>query len=121
MAEGEGRDEGDSSDSSLCRGEISECGVALDLGERDGRGETEGLGDAVTLGSAEGFGLGETDGDDGVGEEVVLLRTFQLKAELLASAVSILATVSTSPPLKLPSVLSAGNVAVGGWPTGIGS
>ena len=33
----------------------------------------------------------------------------------------MLAAVRTSPLPKLPSDLSAGNVAVGGWPTGIGS
>ena len=111
MAEGEGREDGDSSDSSLCRGEINECGVALDLGETDGFGET------VTLGAAEALGFGDDDGravDAGEGEVVVLLRKFQLKAELFARAVSMLATVSTSPPLKLPSVLLAGRVAVGG-------
>jgi hypothetical protein len=126
FAEGEGRDDGDSSLSSLCRGEINECGVELDLGESDGLGETDGLGDAVTDGSADGCSFGEADGrtvelGDAEGEAVVLLRKLQLNAELLASAVSMLATVRTSPPLKLPRVLFAGNVAVGGWPTGIGS
>jgi len=52
LAEGEGREDGDSSDSSRCRGEISECGVPLGLGEADG------FGDAVTLGSALAFGEG---------------------------------------------------------------
>jgi len=50
LADGEGRDEGDSSDSSRCRGEIKECGVPLDLGD------TEGFGDAVTVGAALAFG-----------------------------------------------------------------
>ena len=90
----------------------------LDLGETD----TGGFGDAVTLGAAEGFGFGDASVDGGVGEEVVvLLRRFHLNAELFANAVSMLATVRTSPPLKLPSVLLAGNVAVGGCPTGMGS
>ena len=120
MAEGEGRVDGVSSGSSRCRGEIRECGVALDLGESDG------LGEAVSLGAAEGLGFGDTRGvdpidGDGAGEGVVLLRKLQLKAELFASAISMLATVRTSPPAKVPSVLFAGNVAVGGWPTGIGS
>lgn len=121
FAEGDGRDEGGSSVSSVCRGEISECGVELDLGESDGFGATVSLGAAVTLGAAEGFGFGEIDG--GVGDEVVvvLFFKFQLKAELFASAVSIVATVIASPPPKVPSVLFAGSVAVGGWPTGIGS
>ena len=83
----------------------------LDRGETDGGG----FGDAVTLGAAEGFGLGDASVDGGVGEEVVvLLRRFHLNAELFANAVSMLTTVRTSPPLKLPSVLFAGNVAVGG-------
>lgn len=121
FAEGEGRDEGDSSVSSRCRGEISECGVELDFGEGDGFGATVSLGAAVTLGAAEDFGFGEIDG--GVGDEVVvvLFFKFQLKAELFANAVSMLATVITSPPLKVPRLLFAGKVAVGGWPTGIGS
>ena len=109
MAEGDGREEGDSSDSSCCRGDISECGVALDFGE------TDGFGEAVSLGAADGLGFGDASVDGGVGEEVVvLLRRFHLNAELFANAVSILATVRTSPPLKLPRVLFAGNVAVGG-------
>ena len=124
FAEGEGREEGDSSVSSRCRGEISECGVELDRGEVDGLGATVSLGAAVTLGAAEGFGFGEIEG--GVGDVVVvvvvvLFLRFQLKAELFASAVSIVATVITSPPPNVPSVLFAGSVAVGGWPTGIGS
>ena len=104
---------------------MRECGDALDFGETDGFGET------VTLGATESFGLGDGDGEgreaidgageDGVGDDVVLLRRFQLNDELLARAVSTVATVITSPPLKVPSVLLAGNVAVGARPTGIGS
>lgn len=122
FAEGDGRDDGDSSVSSRCLGEIRECGVALDFGETDGFGEAVTLGS--TDGAAEGLGFGDIRGVeaiDGAGDAVVLLRKFQLNAELLASAVSIVATVRTSPPVKVPSVLFAGNVAVGGWPTGIGS
>lgn len=124
MAVGDGRvdggcrEDGDSSVSSLRRGEINECGVAVDLGESDGLGET------VTLGAAEALGLGDADGrgaTDGLGDADVFLRKFHLKVELLASAVSMLVAVNTSPPLKVPSVLFAGKVAVGGWPTGIGS
>ena len=126
MAEGDGRVEGGSCDSSLRRGEISECGVALERGEIDGFGETVTLGatDALGLGASETLGLGDGDGrdaTDGAGDGVVFLGRFKLKAELFASAASILATVRMSPPLKVPSVLFAGNVAVGGWPTGIGS
>jgi len=119
LADGDGRDEGGSSDSSLWRGEIRECGVLLDLGETDGRcdGGGDGSGGTVTVGSTDGLGLGETRREAvavGEGAVVVLLRRFQLSAELFARAASRLATVSTSPPLKLPSVLFAGNVAVGG-------
>ena len=119
MADGDGRDEGGSSESSLWRGEISECGVPLDFGETDGLcdGGGDGSGGADTLGSTDGLGLGETEREAvGVGEAavVVLFRRFQFSAELLARAASRLATVRTSPPLKLPSVLFVGNVAVGG-------
>ena len=123
LADGDGREAGGSSLSSRCRGEISECGEALDFGE------TEGFGVTVTLcavdGATEGVGFGVVD--DGVGDAVVvvvvvvLFLKFQLKAEVFANAVSIVATVITSPPLKVLSVLFAGSVAVGGWPTGIGS
>jgi len=119
FAEGDGRDDGDSSFSSCCRGEISECGVALDLGDIDGFGEAVSLG--VVDGVTEGFGLGEIDRGVGDVVVVVLFLRFQLKAERFANAVSMLATVITSPPLNVPRVLFAGNVAVGGWPTGIGS
>ena len=126
MADGDGRVDGGASDSSLRRGEINECGVALERGEIDGFGETVTLGamEALGLGASESFGLGDGDGreaTDGAGEGLVFLGRFRLNAELFASAASILATVRTSPPLKVPSVLLAGNVAVGGWPTGIGS
>ena len=106
---------------------MSERGGALDLGETEGFGDAsspgvdDGFGEAATLGAVEGFG--ENDGA-GVGDEmvVVVLRfTFQVNAELLASAFSKLAAVRTSPPLKVPSVLLAGKVAIAGWPTGIGS
>lgn len=123
FAEGDGRDDGDSSFSSCCRGEISECGVALDLGDIDGFGEAVSLGvaEGAAEGAAEGFGFGEMEGGVGDAVVVVLFLRFQLKAELFANAVSMLATVITSPPLNVPRVLFAGNVAVGGWPTGIGS
>jgi hypothetical protein len=126
FAEGDGRVEGGSSDSSLRRGEINECGVALDRGDIDGFGETVTLGatEAFGLGASEAFALGDGDGrvaTDGAGDGVVFLGRLKLKAELFASAASMLATVRISPPLKVPSVLFAGNVAVGAWPTGIGS
>jgi len=113
LAEGDGRDEGDDGDSSgstFCRGEMSKCGDAL------GFGETKGFGEAVTLGAllgaAVGFGFGEVKA--GEGEAVVFLNALQLNELLEARAVSMLLAVSTSPPLKLPSVLFAGSVAVGG-------
>ena len=118
FAEGDGRDEGDDGDSSgstFCRGEISECGDALALGETNGFGETVTLG--ALLGVAEGF----AEVKDGEGDAVVFLNALQLNEVLEARAVSMLPAVSTSPPLKVPSVLFAGSVAVGGWPTGIGS
>jgi hypothetical protein len=92
-------------------------------------GDTEGFGDAVTLGDGEnvgeavtlgaGEGFGEVEGAMvGVG---VLNFVVQLKADLSANAFSTLAAVRASPPEKGPSVVLAGRVAVGGWPTGIGS
>lgn len=127
MAEGDGPVEGESSGSTLCRGEIREWGDELDLGEAedfgDGDGEGEGFGEAVTLGAV--VGLGDDCGAEvGEGAErvVALFRfTFQVNTELFASAFSMLATVTTSPPLKGPRVLLVGIVAVGGWPTGMGS
>ena len=88
LAEGEGREDGDeggSSGSSVCRGEMSECGDALGFGEADGFGD----GDAVTLGAAEEVGFGEADGgagefDSGAGEVVVVVRDIQF---MFASAV----------------------------------
>ena len=127
FAEGDGRDDGGSSFSSRCRGEINECGVALDLGEMDGFGEAVSLGvvdgaiEGATEGAIEGFGLGEIDRGVGDVVVVVLFLRFQLKAEVFAKAVSMVTTVMTSPPPNVPRVLFAGNVAVGGWPTGIGS
>lgn len=111
---------------------MSECGAVLARGEPEGRGETDGRGETVTLGSTEGFGdaltlgasdaFGDAEGNAlGAGVGAGELRRSMSKYELLASAVSRLATVRTSPPLNFPSVLSDGNVAAGGWPTGIGS
>ena len=125
MADGDGPLEGESSGSTFCRGEIREWGDELDLGEAedfgDGDGEAEGFGEAVTLGAVVGLG---DDCGAGVEEKrvVPLFRfTFQVNTELLASAFSMLATVTTSPPLNGPRVLLVGIVAVGGWPTGMGS
>lgn len=123
MADGDGPDEGESSGSTLCLGEIRECGDELDLGEAEdfGDGEGDGLGVAATLGAGVGFG---DDCGAGVGEKRVvgLFRfAFQVNTELFASAFSILAAVTTSPPLNGPRVLLVGIVAVGGWPTGMGS
>jgi hypothetical protein len=120
---GDWREDGEFSGSTLCRGEISERGGALDLGETEGigdavtLGEGEGFGDAATLGAAEDFG--EVEG--AIVGVVVLRFAFQENVELSANAFSRLAAVTTSPPLNVPSVLLAGIVAVGGWPTGIGS
>jgi len=109
--------------SSLCRGEISECGVALDFGESEGFGEAVSLGvvEGAADGATDGFGFGEIDRGVGDAVVVVLFLRFQLKADVFANAVSMVATVIASPPMKFPRVLLAGNVAVGGWPTGIGS
>ena len=94
----------------------------LALGEVEGRGDAAGLGETVTLGAADAIGFGDADtAGAGIGVVVVVLRVLQLKAVLLASAVSRLAAVTTSPPPKVPSVLPAGIVAVGACPTGIGS
>ncbi len=119
MAVGDGPVEGESSGSTLCRGEIREWGDELDLGEAedfgDGEGDGDGFGEAVTLGAVVGLG---DDCGAGVGEEervVLLFRfTFQVNTELFASAFSMLAAVTTSPPLNGPSVLLEGIVAVGG-------
>ena len=87
-------------------------------------GETDGFGAAVTSGAVLAFG--EAVGT-AVGEGLVppsdhgILVVVERHDSEFAKAVSMLATVRTSPPLKLPSVLFAGNVAVGAWPTGIGS
>jgi hypothetical protein len=123
LADGDGREDGDSSGSTLWRGEISECGAELDLGEVVGFGETDGLGDAVTEGATEL--LGETPGVTvGVGLEpkgqVVVLFENHL-TELLSRSFSIISAVRTSPSLNLLSDFVAGRVAVGAWPTGIGS
>lgn len=91
------------------------------MGETEGAGEGEGLGDTGGLGVADAFGEMEGVGVAAKKALVVLCFMFQLNAELLASAFSRLATVTTSPPLKVPSVLLAGSVAVGAWPTGMGS
>ena len=96
-------------------------GEAEDFGDADGDGDGNGFGEAVTLGAVVGLG---DDCGAGVEEKrvVPLFRfTFQVNTELLASAFSMLATVTTSPPLNGPSVLLVGIVAVGGWPTGMGS
>ena len=123
MADGDGPVEGESSGSTFCRGEIREWGVELDLGEDfgDGDGGGDGFGEAVTLGAVVGFG---DDCGAGVEEKRVvgLFRfTFQVNTELFASAFSMLAAVTTSPPLNGPRVRLVGIVAVGGWPTGMGS
>ena len=129
MADGDGPVEGESSGSTLCRGEIREWGDELGLGEAedfgdgDGDGDWDGggFGEAVTLGAVVWVG---DDCGAGVEEKrvVPLFRlTFQVNTELFASAFSMLATVTTSPPLNGPRVLLRGIVAVGGWPTGIGS
>ena len=97
--------------------------MALDLGDSDGFGEAVSLGvvEGAADGATEGFGFGEMEGGVGDAVVVVLFLRFQLKADVFANAASMLATVITSPPLNVPRVLFAGNVAVGAWPTGIGS
>ena len=121
MAEGDCREEGDSSGSTLCRGEIRECGEALDLGGVEGWAEMDGFGETVTLGAGVGFCEDCGAGVEEVIGVVVLRLKFQENMELFASAFSRLEAVTTSPPLNVPRVLLEGIVAVGGWPTGIGS
>jgi hypothetical protein len=82
LADGDCREEGESSGSTLCLGEIRECGEELDLGEVEGLGDGdgEGFGEAVTLGAGAGVGFGDDCGA-GVQEVMVVLRLFQANME----------------------------------------
>jgi hypothetical protein len=130
LAEGDDREVGDSRGSTLCLGEIRRCGEELERGDVEGRGEALTLGAALALGAADGLvneltlgaidGLGDMAGT-ALGDGLGVTRWIQSKIELLATAVSKLAAVRTSPALNFPRVLSDGSVAVGACPTGIGS
>ena len=129
LADGDCLAEGESSGSSCCcRGEIKEWGVLLDLGDAEGRcgagdGDTSGFGVAAGLGGAGGVvTFGGMEGTTaGVGLVPIHVVVLIHENEPLARSFSMAAAVSTSPSLKPPSDFFAGSVAVGTWPTGIGS
>ena len=97
-------------------------GGEVDFGEAeaDGLGDGEGVdaGATVAFGETAGaaVGVGLVPPDDNV------LDVFEDHENAPAAmSFSRAAAVRTSPALKLPSDFVAGSVAVGAWPTGIGS
>ena len=111
-------DDGVSSGATVCLGEIRDRGgdVAFGETEMDGLGDGVGAGAIVACGVAAGatVGVGLVPPNDHVFFEVQ-------ENTPLAISFSIAATVRTSPALKFPSPFVAGSVAVGAWPTGIGT
>ena len=120
FADGDGRVDEEGS-SGAWRGEISDLGDEVGLGDADTTGEGRGEGDALaaTAGLEATVGCGELSGAAlGAGE---LWLKIQVNAELLASDFSRFAALTSSPALNFPSVLPSGILAVGARPTGFGS